>query len=207
MTRRFFIKGDFIEKGRRGLLGLLGPSRPASRSRGGVPQYPVRLPPRPMTSPTQNQAYTSPAKRAATPTCETKEGKEKRRASVRKHPESGSIARAERSSSGVDGSRERGGAPRGEKMRVSSARDRARGGRHETHLGHGKLHAVRPLLLNHLNLTLGALDHGRKPERGWKETGGVSPRSGTIGSRQGGEHRRRALGARGFPRARGFVRG
>ena len=60
-------------------------------------------------------------------------------------------------------------------MRVSSARDRARGeggGRHETHLGHGKLHAVCPLLLNHLNLTLSALDHGRKPERGWKETGG-----------------------------------
>jgi len=204
MTRRFFIKGDFIEKGR--------PSRPASRSRGGVPQYPVRLPPRPMTSPTQNQAYTSPAKRAATPTCETKEGKEKRRASVRKHPESGSIARAERSSSGVDGSRERGGGPaRGEKnARLVCARSRAgRGGEaaHETHLGHGKLHAVRPLLLNHLNLTLGALDHGRKPERGWKETGGVSPRSGTIGSRQGGEHRRRALGARGFPRARGFVRG
>jgi hypothetical protein len=31
-----------------------------------------------MTSPTQNQAYTSPAKRAATPTCEKKEGKKKK---------------------------------------------------------------------------------------------------------------------------------
>ena len=174
MTRRFFIKGDFIEKGRRGLLGLLGPSRPASRSRGGVPQYPVRLPPRPMTSPTQNQAYTSPAKRAATPTCETKEGKEKRTASVRKHPRAGRARALKGRRRVLMGLRTGRGPARG-KMRVSSARDRARGeggGRHETHLGHGKLHAVCPLLLNHLNLTLGALDHGRKPERGWKETGG-----------------------------------
>lgn len=162
LLKRFFCC-FFLHRG-------VGAARANESSRAH--QYPVRLPPRPTISPTQNQAYTSAVKRAAVPTY------------ARGGAGGGSIFESVASVANRE-------SPRCEVPVRETARDRtvprsrggwervgaiSRGGRGSrrgggAHLGHGKLHAVRPLLLNHLHLALRGLDHAGKPVdrgvRGW----------------------------------------